>query len=92
MNKYKPGGRCGGTDGSQRHEKQGDLPIAALLAARESQDKAWMQAQPNNEVTKASKASSQGPLPQNSLIVIPQNEKNVSKHSDIDFILEGDCD
>jgi hypothetical protein len=39
MNKYKAGGRCGGSGNGAPHA--GELPLAALLAARDAQDAAW---------------------------------------------------
>jgi len=83
INKYKAGGRScgsgsGGGSGGGRPAAQGDLPLAALLAARDAQDAAWTRPAPA--------------APGGQLALIQQKPKAPEKKMDIDTILSGDND
>jgi len=83
INKYKAGGRsCGSGSGGSRPAPQGDLPLAALLAARDAQDAAWTRPAPL-----AAPAA-----PGGQLALIQQKPKAPEKKMDIDTILSGDND
>jgi len=84
INKYKAGGRScgsGGGSGGSRPAPQGDLPLAALLAARDAQDAAWTRPAPAGPAA-----------PAGQLALVQQKPKAPEKKMDIDTILSGDND
>jgi hypothetical protein len=87
IQKYKPGGRCGGD--SQECKKDGgniSKELSALLAARSKQDSFF-----NGGVTAAAPAPSQQRQQKDNQtqITIHQPTKNMSSN-DIDIVLAGD--
>jgi len=85
VNKYKAGGRCGGTtpggngsgsgNGNGSSTSSGIAAMASLQAARDAQDKMWeIKASPLTLTTRQSQSPGQSQL----------------KKTEIDFILEGD--
>jgi hypothetical protein len=83
MNKYRPGGRCGGDTPSTQSNPEFNSSLASLLQRREQQD-ALFAAQPAVQV------STQKETPQKKELVITQTTPKVSKEAYIQLLLEGD--
>ena len=83
MNKFKPGGRCGGDSGTRaKEDTQGvATSFASLLAARDAQDRAF--ATPGLQ-----KAFSE---PQQQVIVLAKKPVQ-DKQKIMDLILQGDME
>jgi len=72
INRFKAGGSCAGSGASDKAPQ--NVSLAAMIAARESQDRAW--ASPAAAAVKAQ------------LVVLPKPAG--SKQKDMDIILQGD--
>ena len=79
MNKYRPGGRCGGDTPSSKSNPEFNSSLASLLQQREQQDALF-----------APVAGAVQPTPQKKELVITQTTPKVSKEAYIQLLLEGD--
>jgi hypothetical protein len=83
MNKYRPGGRCGGDTPSSKSNPEFNSSLASLLQQREQQDALFA------PVAGAVAVAVQ-PTPQKKELVITQTTPKVSKEAYIQLLLEGD--
>jgi len=79
MNKYRPGGRCGGDTPSSQSNPEFNSSLASLLQQREQQDALF-----------APVATAAKPTPQKKELVITQTTPKISKEAYIQLLLEGD--
>jgi hypothetical protein len=84
MNKYRPGGRCGGDTPSTQSNPEFNSSLASLLQRREQQDALFA------PVAVAVVATAAKPTPQKKELVITQTTPKVSKEAYIQLLLEGD--
>jgi len=82
MNKYRPGGRCGGDTPSTQSNPEFNSSLASLLQQREQQDTLFAPVAPSAPTAK--------PKPQKKELVITQTTPKVSKEAYIQLLLEGD--
>jgi hypothetical protein len=83
MNKFKPGGRCGGDSGACAKENPSGVSssYSALLAARDAQDRSF--------ATPALKQMFEAAQPQQQAIILAKKPV-VDKQKIMDMILQGD--
>jgi len=81
MNKYRPGGRCGGDTPSSKSNPEFNSSLASLLQQREQQDAL---------IAPVAGAVAAKPTPQKKELVITQTTPKVSKEAYIQLLLEGD--
>jgi hypothetical protein len=81
MNKYRPGGRCGGDTPSSKSNPEFNSSLASLLQQREQQDALFAPV----ATTTAAK-----PTTQKKELVITQTTPKISKEAYIQLLLEGD--
>jgi hypothetical protein len=85
MNKYRPGGRCGGdSKGDTKSNPEFNSSLAALMAQRDKQDMAFGSSVPATEVEKKPAAAAKNQL------VITETTTKPSKDAYIQLLLEGD--
>jgi len=82
MNKYRPGGRCGGDTPSTQSNPEFNSSLASLLQQREQQDALFAPVAAAATVVK--------PTTQKKELVITQTTPKVSKEAYIQLLLEGD--
>lgn len=86
MNKYRPGGRCGGDTPSTQSNPEFNSSLASLLQQREQQDALFAPV----AVAAAAAAAKTKPKEQKKELVITQTTPKVSKEAYIQLLLEGD--
>jgi hypothetical protein len=91
MNKYRAGGRCGGTTSTYSESSTNSAEFSAFLKKREEQDRLFAPSAPSSPAQQAA----QTPLPMNpkqeTTLVISQKPKQDKKNI-IDTILNGDME
>lgn len=92
MNKYKAGGRCGGS-GSGRPVLEGSggglgQSLSAMMAARDQQDSMW--SAPSAAPSPASATIVQDKQRAQHQIVLAQPKVAQDRKKDLEFILQGD--
>lgn len=84
MNKYRPGGRCGGdSKGDTISNPEFNSSLAALMAQRDKQDMAFGSSVPATEVEKKPAAAKKQ-------LVITETTTKQTKDAYIQLLLEGD--
>ena len=86
MNKYRPGGRCGGDTPSTQSNPEFNSSLASLLQQREQQDALFAP----TTTAHAASAPVAKPKAQKKELVITQTTPKVSKEAYIQLLLEGD--
>jgi len=84
MNKYRPGGRCGGTSAEKQANPEFNASLASLLQQRERQDAMFAPAS-----AKQQQQTQSQPQPQQLQLRTKEN-KPKSTLDDINLLLEGD--
>ena len=79
INRFKAGGSCAGSGGGGADKAPQNVGLAAMMAARESQDRAW--------ASPLAATATTGAKAQLVLLAKPAG----SKQKDMDIILQGDC-
>ena len=79
MNKYRPGGRCGGTSAEKQANPEFNASLASLLQQRERQDALF-----------APTAQPQQPQTQQAIQLRKKENQPKPRIDDINFLLEGD--
>jgi len=79
QNKYRPGGRCGGTSAEKQANPEFNASLASLLQQRERQDALFAPA-----------AALQQQQPQQKTQQLQLHTKPKATMNDINFLLEGD--
>jgi len=91
MNKYRPGGRCGGDSAKQTSNPEFNASLASLLQQRERQDALFA---PASAQASAPTGAAHGPAkPQQKTanqLVITETHPKQSKEAYIQLLLEGD--
>lgn len=83
MNKYRPGGRCGGdSKGDTKSNPEFNSSLAALMAQRDKQDAAFASSVPVAEMAKKPAVKNQ--------LVITETTSKPTKDAYIQLLLEGD--
>jgi hypothetical protein len=94
MNKYRAGGRCGGTTSTYSESSTNSAEFSAFLRKREEQDRLFAPSASSASSSPAQQAA-QTPLPMNpkqeTTLVISQKPKQDKKNI-IDTILNGDME
>jgi hypothetical protein len=86
QNKYRPGGRCGGTSAEKQANPEFNASLASLLQQRERQDALFAPAAPQQQQQPQQKTQ-QSQQFQNQLQL---HTKPKASMNDINFLLEGD--
>ena len=87
MNKYRPGGRCGGdSKGDTKCNPEFSSSLASLMAQREKQDAMFS---PSTAAHPGREEAQQKPVAKNQL-VITETTKKPNKDAYIQLLLEGD--
>ena len=90
MNKYRPGGRCGGdSKGDMKCNPEFNSSLAALMAQRDKQDAMFTSPVGSPTLSSPKEASSQKPAAKNQLSITETTPKP-NKEVYIQLLLEGD--
>jgi hypothetical protein len=95
MNKYRPGGRCGGSGASERSVSEGGLgkSLSAMMAAREQQDAMWSSASQSQAPQGRGQVVAQGGqlVAQGGQLVAQGAQRaQATRKNDMNTILQGD--
>jgi hypothetical protein len=84
MNKYRPGGRCGGSSAEKQANPEFNASLASLLQQRERQDALFAPASAQQQQPQ------QQPQPQQAIQLRKKENQPKPRIDDINFLLEGD--
>jgi hypothetical protein len=89
MNKYRPGGRCGGGGASERSVSEGGLgkSLSAMMAAREQQDAMWSGGGQGGPLAPQGRGQVVAPLAQGQ---VQGQGAQTTRKNDMNTILQGD--
>ena len=89
MNKYRPGGRCGGTSAEKQANPEFNASLASLLQQRERQDAMFAPAAQQQQTQAQAQPQPQAQI-QQAIQLRTKENKPKARMDDINFLLEGD--